>query len=90
MNITNIKVRQIKKEESKVRGLVSITIDDCFVVHGIRIIEGNEKLFLAMPSRRNNDGEYIDMAYPINSETREMIEAKVLDRYNSLFGESEK
>lgn len=80
MNITDIRVRRIDKE-GKMRAIVSITIDDEFVVHDIKVIEGDKGLFIAMPSRMATDGEYRDIAHPINSTTREKIQGLILDAY---------
>ena len=73
MQITDIRIRKVEKE-GKMKAVVSITIDDEFVVHDIKVIEGEKGLFIAMPSRKANDGEYRDIAHPINSATRENIQ----------------
>ena len=80
MEITDIRVRKIDKD-GKMRAMASITIDDAFVVHDIKIIEGNDGVFIAMPSRKTNDGEYKDIAHPLNTETRDMIKEAVLTAY---------
>jgi len=80
MKITDVRVRKISKE-SKMRAIVSITIDDEFVVHDIKVIEGEKGLFIAMPSKKATDGEYRDIAHPINSATRESIQNIILDAY---------
>ena len=80
MEITDIRIRKINKE-GKMKAVVSITIDDEFVVHDIKIIEGEKGLFMAMPSRRTLDGEYRDIAHPINSRTREMMQRIILEKY---------
>ena len=80
MQITDVRVRRIEKE-GKMKAVVSITIDEEFVVHDIKIIEGEKGLFIAMPSRRAADGEYRDIAHPINSDTRERIQRLILERY---------
>ncbi len=80
MQITDVRVRKVAKE-GKMRAVVSITIDDEFVVHDIKIIEGEKGLFIAMPSRKASDGEYRDIAHPINSETRDRIQNLILERY---------
>ncbi|MCI6172958.1 MAG: septation regulator SpoVG [Clostridiales bacterium] len=80
MNITDVRVRKISKE-GKMRAVVSITIDDEFVVHDIKVIEGEKGLFIAMPSRKAADGEYRDIAHPINSQTRGEIQTMILNRY---------
>ena len=81
MNITDIRIRNVEKA-GKMRAVASITIDDEFVVHDIKIIEGDKGLFIAMPSRKAADGEYKDIAHPIKSETREEMQNKILERYS--------
>lgn len=80
MKITDVRVRKITKE-GKMKAIVSITIDDEFVVHDIKVIEGEKGLFIAMPSKKATDGEYRDIAHPINQSTRENIQNIILDRY---------
>ena len=80
MQITDVRIRKVEKE-GKMRAVVSITIDDEFVVHDIKVIEGDKGLFIAMPSRRASDGEYRDIAHPINSGTREHIQDLILQKY---------
>ncbi len=80
MKITDVRVRKITKE-GKMKAIVSITIDDEFVVHDIKVIEGEKGLFIAMPSKKATDGEYRDIAHPINSETREGIQKIILESY---------
>lgn len=80
MQITDVRIRKVEKE-GKMKAVVSITIDEEFVVHDIKIIEGEKGLFIAMPSRKATDGEYRDIAHPINSETRERIQKLILDKY---------
>ena len=82
MKITSVNVRKIEKEGSRMKGIASILLDDSFAVHDIRIIEGKEGLFIAMPSRKNADGEYHDIAHPINAETRKMFEDAIFEAYN--------
>ena len=82
MQITDVRVRRVDKE-GKMKAVVSITIDDEFVVHDIKIIEGEKGLFIAMPSRKASDGEYRDIAHPINSDTRVAIQNLILDRYKA-------
>ena len=77
MNITDVRVRKVAKEGK----IVSITIDDEFVVHDIKVIEGEKGLFIAMPSRKAADGEYRDIAHPINSGTRDRIQTIILNKY---------
>ena len=81
MNITDVRVRKVAKE-GKMKAVVSITIDDEFVVHDIKVIEGNEGFFIAMPSRKTPDGEFKDIVHPLNTETREMIKEVVLKAFN--------
>lgn len=73
MQITDVRVRKITKE-GKMKAIVSITLDDEFVVHDIKVIEGEKGLFIAMPSKKATDGEYRDIAHPINSSTRENLQ----------------
>lgn len=82
MRITDVRIRKIDGE-GKLRGLASITIEEVFVVHDIKIIEGDNGLFIAMPSKKSPDGEYRDIAHPINRETREQVQKTVLDAYYS-------
>ena len=70
------------KENSRMRGKASVVLDDCFAIHDIRIIEGNDGLFIAMPSRQKSNGEYRDIAHPINQETRKMFEDEIIKAYN--------
>jgi len=83
MNITDVRVRKVAKN-GKMKAVVSITLDDEFVVHDIKIIEGDKGMFIAMPSRKAADGEYRDIAHPINSETRERIQKIILDEYGKV------
>ena len=80
MQITDVRVRKITKE-GKMRAIVSITIDDEFVIHDIKVIEGDKGMFIAMPSKKAADGEYRDIAHPINSSTRENIQKIILESY---------
>ncbi|MFI3213340.1 MAG: septation regulator SpoVG [Eubacteriales bacterium] len=80
MMITDVRVRKITKE-GKMKAIVSITLDDEFVVHDIKVIEGEKGLFIAMPSKKAADGEYRDIAHPINSGTRETIQNIILEAY---------
>ena len=88
MQITDVRVRKVTKE-GKMRAVVSITMDDVFVVHDIKVIEGEKGLFIAMPSRKASDGEYRDIAHPINSETRDKIQSLILEKYQEVASESE-
>ena len=86
MEITDVRVRKVTKE-GKMKAVVSITIDDEFVVHDIKVIEGEKGLFIAMPSRKASDGEYRDIAHPINTETRERIQGAILEAYEKAVSE---
>ncbi len=87
MKITDVRVRLVTKEEAKLLAVASITIDDCFVVHDIKIINGKDGLFISMPSRKTPEGEYKDIVHPINTETREMIKQAVMTAYNNTSAE---
>lgn len=88
MNITDVRVRKVAKE-GKMKAVVSITIDDEFVVHDIKVIEGEKGLFIAMPSKKAADGEYRDIAHPINSATRDSIQQIILEKYEAVLAEPE-
>ncbi|MBE5741804.1 MAG: septation regulator SpoVG [Clostridiales bacterium] len=83
MKISDVRVRIVQKEDIKLKAVASITIDDCFVIHDIKVIEGNEGYFVAMPSRKTNDGEYKDIAHPINTETRQTVIDAVLEAFKN-------
>ena len=83
MKITSVNVRKIKKEGSRMKGIASVLIDDCFAIHDIRIIEGDNGLFIAMPSRKTANGGYRDIAHPINPETRALFEEAILEAYKT-------
>ena len=92
LEITDIRVKKILTEssaESKMKAVVSVTFDDAFVVHDIKIIEGQEKLFTAMPSRKTQDGEFKDIAHPINREMRVKLEESILAEYRNVLEQSE-
>ena len=80
MTITDVRVRKIAKD-GKMKAVVSVTFDNEFVVHDIKVIEGEKGLFIAMPSRKTADGEYRDIAHPINSDTRQQMQDMILDEY---------
>lgn len=82
MEITDVRIRKIDGQ-TRLRAVVSITIDNAFAVHELRVIEGKAGLFVAMPSREASDGTFRDLAHPINTETRALIEKAVLDKYNA-------
>lgn len=82
MDITDIRIRKINFD-SKMKAIVSVTFDDSLVVHDIKVIEGADKLFVAMPSRKTPEGEYKDIAHPINSKMRDEIESSILEKYQT-------
>lgn len=88
MEITDVRIRKVNKE-GKMKAVVSITIDNEFVVHDIKVIEGGFGLFIAMPSRKAMDGEYRDIAHPINSETRDRIQRVILEKYEQAAMEND-
>ena len=87
MNITDVRVRKVEKE-GKMKAVVSITIDQEFVIHDIKVIESQNGLFIAMPSRKTPNGEFKDIAHPINAETREKIQTAILEAYEAPETES--
>ena len=87
MQITDVRVRKVAKEGT-LKAVVSITMDEEFVVHDIKVIEGEKGLFIAMPSKKAVDGEYRDIAHPINSETREKIQSIILENYEKVLEEA--
>lgn len=88
MNITDIRIKKIPTE-GKMRAVVSVTFDNAFVVHDIKIIESQDKLFTAMPSRRTPENEFKDIAHPINSEMRELLEKAIIAKYEEVLTEEE-
>jgi len=81
MTISDVRVRLVRKDDSKLKAVASVTFDDCFVVHDIKVISGNEGYFIAMPSKKTNEGEFRDIAHPIKTETREAIIKAVLEAF---------
>lgn len=88
MEITDIRVKRIASD-GKMKAVVSVTFDNAFVVHDIKVIEGQEKLFTAMPSRRTPENEFKDIAHPINSEMRELLETSIIAKYNETLMDEE-
>ena len=88
MQITDVRVRKVAKE-GKLKAFVSITRDEEFVVHDIKVIEGEKGLFIAMPSKKALDGEYRDIAHPINSDTRNRIQSIILEKYEQALTEED-
>ena len=83
MNITDVRIRKISAE-GKMKAIVSVTFENQFVVHDIKVIEGQNGLFIAMPSRKTPDGEFKDIAHPIDTQTREQIQNAILDEYEKV------
>ena len=83
MQVTSVSVRKIEKEGSRMKGIASILLDDSFAVHDIRIIQGDNGLFIAMPSRKTATGGYRDIAHPINPDVRKMLEDAIIKEYNN-------
>lgn len=82
MKVTNVEIKKVEKENSRLRGIASITVDNCLAIHNIRIIEGDNGLFIAMPSRKTE--KYVDIVHPINSDTRKVFEDAILAKYNEV------
>jgi len=82
VQITELRIRKVD-DDTKLRAYVTVTFDNCFVVHNVKVIEGQNGLFIAMPSRKTNDGEYHDIAHPINSETRERLQKAIVTEYEN-------
>ena len=82
MQITDVRVRKVASQ-NRMKAIASITIDDVFVIHDIKVIESQDGLFIAMPSRKTPNGEFKDIAHPINAETREKIQKAILEAYNA-------
>ncbi|WP_129600893.1 septation regulator SpoVG [Anaerophilus nitritogenes] len=88
MEVTDVRMRKIS-DEGKMRAIVSVTFDNAFVVHDIKIIEGQNGLFIAMPSRKIGEGDFRDIAHPINSQTRERLQQKIFEEYEKVKNEQE-
>ena len=84
MNISEVRVRLVKKDEGKLKAVASVTIDNCFVVHDVKILEGSEGYFIAMPSKKTPDGEYKDIGHPLTTETRELLKKSVLEEFEKV------
>ena len=87
MKITNVSIRKSDREDSRMKAIASVLLDDEFAVHDIRIIEGTKGLFIAMPSRKTSTGGYKDIAHPISQEVRTMFEKEILDAYEKAINE---
>lgn len=81
MDVTEVKVFPVSKDDERLKAFATITFDDCFIVRDLKIIDGNEGLFVAMPSKKRKDGQYKDIAHPLNNNMREIIESAVLNEY---------
>ena len=88
MKVSDVRIREVRHTDGRLRAVASITIDDCFVVHDIKIFERDGALFIAMPSRKTADGEYKDIAHPLNTETRELLQTLILEKYREMLGEN--
>ena len=89
MNITDVRVRPVEKTDGKMKAVASITINGEFVVHDIKVIEGDKGYFVAMPSKKDGNGDYKDIAHPINTATRKTIQDAVLAKYNEVVEDTE-
>ncbi len=89
MNITQVKVKVLKREDSNFKAVASITIDDAFIVHDLKLIEGKDGLFVVMPSKKTPDGQYRDVAHPLRTEIREQINQAVIEEYNKMLESAE-
>jgi stage V sporulation protein G len=83
MDITDIRIRKVNAD-GKLKAYVTVTFDESFVVHNVKVIEGENGIFIAMPSRRTKNGEYKDVAHPINTEFRSVLQDRILDEYNKI------
>lgn len=81
MDVTEVKVFPVSKDDERLKAFATITFDDCFIVRDLKIIDGNDGLFVAMPSKKRKDGQYKDIAHPLNNNMREVIESAVLNEY---------
>ena len=89
MNITDVRVRPVEKADGKMKAVASITINGEFVIHDIKVIEGDKGYFIAMPSKKDGNGDYKDIAHPINTATRKNIQDAVIAKYNEVVGDAE-
>ncbi len=89
MKIGDVRIREVRNTDGKLKAVASVTIDDCFVVHDIKIFEREEGFAIAMPSRKTSDGKYKDIAHPLNTETREQLQDVILTEYRRMLAEKE-
>lgn len=87
LNITDTRVRLVENSDSQLKAIASIVIDGCFAIHDIKIIEGKDGVFIAMPSRKTAEGNFKDIAHPINSEARAMVKEAIIERYQKALEE---
>ena len=85
MKISEVRIRKVECDDSKLKAVASVTIDECFVVHDIKIIKGESGMFIAMPSKKNKDGEFKDIAHPINPATRQKLADAILKAFEQAF-----
>jgi len=88
LNVTDVRIRKILSE-GKMKAIVSVTIDDAFVIHDVKVVDGQNGLFVAMPSRKTPAGEFRDIAHPISQQARDIIQSKVLEKYQEVLSEQE-
>ncbi len=88
LNVTDVRIRKILSE-GKMKAIVSVTIDDAFVIHDVKVVDGQNGLFVAMPSRKTPAGEFRDIAHPISQQARDIIQSKVLEKYQEVLAEQE-
>ena len=87
MKIGDVRIREVRNTDGKLKAVASVTIDECFVVHDIKIFDREDGFAIAMPSRKTSDGKYKDIAHPLNTETREMMQDVILDEYRRVLAE---
>ncbi len=89
MTVTDVRIREVRHSDGRLRAVASITIDECFVVHDIKIFQKEGEYFISMPSRKTSEGEYKDICHPLNTETRELLQTLILGRYRELLENGE-
>ena len=83
LNISDIRIKLVEQADSKLKAVASITIDECFVIHDIKVINGEKGIFISMPAKKSPDGKHKDIAHPIKTETRKELEEKIIEAYNN-------
>ncbi len=86
MEITDIRIRRMNSD-GKMKAVVSVTFDDALVIHDIKVIEGQEKMFIAMPSRKTPEGEFKDIAHPINAQMRDLLQKSIIEKFETMVSE---